>query len=99
MNKSPFIMLKAADPWTDDPTAYNEMYLRPNVIMHFEPYSGPVTIAAWGPNGTCQPTGKCKHVLGGTLVALYSGGTRVFLDTPSEIATMIVEHESETEFS
>lgn len=95
MNKNIFITLKATDNWTEDPAGYNDMYLRPNAIMHFEPYSGPVGIHAWGPNGTCQATGKFKQILGGSLAVLYGGGTRVFLDTPLEILQKIQDFEAE----
>jgi hypothetical protein len=65
--------------------------------MHFEPYSGPIGILAWGPNGACQPTGRFKHILGGSLAVLYSGANRVFLNTPLEILEKIQEAEREDE--
>lgn len=84
-----FITLKAADPFTADPTAYNEMYIRPNAIMHFEPYSGPFSLQAWGPNGALQHTGSFKQILCGTLVMLYGGGCRIYLDSPSDVMSKI----------
>lgn len=94
-----FIVLKAADPLTEDPASFNEMYIRPHTIMHFEPYSGPFGVQAWGPNGALQHTGRFKQILCGTLAMLYGGGCRIYLNSPTDIMKKITEAEEEKEFS
>lgn len=85
---SSFIAVRAVDPLTDKDDC-NKIYLRPQNIVHIEPWSGPFNIMAWGPDGRCVQTGRTKDVLGGTMILLAVGGQRVLYDKTSDVLERI----------
>lgn len=84
-----FIEVNAFDPYSEDPSDTNVIYIRPQNVVHIELYSGPYGIMAYAPNGQSMPTGKIKMIINASLIMLAMGGTRIVKETPSELIEKI----------
>lgn len=75
-----FIKLRGIDSFMEDPSAANDIYLKPEIICHLETYSGMWPIQAFGPDGRVVMTGRHKQIINGTSIIFYNGQARHVLD-------------------
>jgi len=86
-----YITLNAIDPFSEEDSATNPIYLIAHNIVHFEHYSGPFHLQAWAPNGQVMTTGKYKQLLGCTLLFLAVGGQRIVSESPQQFLEILNE--------
>lgn len=84
-----FIALSGIDPFSEKENAVNPIYVRPNNIVHLEPFSGPFHLQAFGPDGRVSTTGRFKQIIGGSLIFLGMGGQRIVSENPQQVLEML----------
>jgi hypothetical protein len=84
-----FMSLSGIDPFSDKEDATNPIWIKPENIIQIEPYSGTFPLQAYGPDGRLMQTGKFKTIIGGSLVIIAPGGSRVISEPPAKVLEML----------